>query len=285
MAQPLSDTREPINILFYGDGGTGKTTDLAAMANLGKILIVNAESGVKASALRRNGIDVSNIEVFPGPGEEITFDALEGEWKRVREELNEDPEAYVGVAWDSVTEIYKALLDNEVAKAIKRAERKGVEREPFFIAREDYGVMTEQVRSLVRKYRDLPCHFGVSALARREQDDDGSVTYQPAVTPALQNDLVGWMDIVCVTSVALVDGEDEFRGLFRPHSKFRGKDRLKIMPKWLVNPTFDRVAAYVEEELDSDSDPVMEAARERAARAKESDSAQPERKNQTKKEA
>lgn len=247
------------------------------MANLGKVWVVNAESGVKARALRKRGIAVENIEVFPDPesDEVITFDSLEAEWLRIREALEADPDAYVGTVWDSVTEIHKLLLDSIVSKAVVRFEKQGKERDPHFIAIEDYGVMTEQVRNLMRKFRDLPCHFAVSALERREQDDDGSVRYVPAVTPKLAVDLIGWMDLVCHTSVAIVDGEEEYRGLFRPHGKYRGKDRLGTMPKWLVDPTFDRVVSYVEEELDVDSDPVMKAAKERAKRQreKEADSA------------
>lgn len=271
----LEDTPEPINILYYGDGGTGKSTNIATAANEGKIWICNAESGIKARPLKAMGVSTENIEVFPGPGEEITFDSLEKEWLRIREELNNDPGAYAATGWDSITEIYKTLLDSVVAKAVVRADRAGKERDPFFVDRADYGVMTEQVRSLVRKFRDLPCHFALTALSRREQDDDGAVIYQPAVTPALQNDLVGWVDIVCVTSVAVVDGVEEYRGLFRPHSKFRGKDRLKALPKWLVDPTFERVQAYVDGELTVDTDPVMQEAKERAA-------AVAEKENQTK---
>lgn len=267
MPQLLIDSVEPVNALYYGDGGTGKTTHMVAMANLGPILVINAESGVKARALRKRGIDISNVEVYPGPGEELTFDGLESEWLRIREELNKDPSAYAGVVWDSITEIHKFLLDDIVKKAVVRAERAGKERDRHFIALEDYGVMTEQVRNLMRKYRDLPCHFAVSALSHRDQDDGGAVTYQPAITPKLRNDLVGWMDVVCHTSVAVVEGEEEYRGLFRPHGRFRGKDRLNSLPKWLVDPTFDRVLAYVEEELDVDTDPVMQAAKERAIRA------------------
>lgn len=269
MPLPLSDVREPVNALFYGDGGTGKTTDALAMAHEGKVLAVNAESGIKARALAKLGIPVENIEIFPEPGQELTFELLESEWKRVYEELNKDPNAYAGFVMDSITEVYKALLDNVVSSAVVRASRAGKDRDPFFIDRADYGIMTEQVRKLIRKFRDLPCHFAVTALSRREQDDDGSVVYQPAVTPALQNDLVGWMDLVCATSVVLVEGEEEHRGLFRPHAKFRGKDRLGAMPKWLVDPTFDRIVQYAGGDLSVDDDPVMQAAKERAALAKE----------------
>lgn len=265
MTQKLTDAREPLNILYYGEGGTGKTTALASMANLGPVLLVNAEQGVKSHPLLAHGIDIDRIEIFPGPGESITFDSLQAEWVRVATALEQDPDAYAGVVWDSITEIYKRLLDSVVERAVAKANRQGRERDPFFIDRSDYGVMTEQVRSLVRKYRDLPCHFGISALARREQDDDGSVAYQPAITPALQNDLIGWVDQVVVTSVVSVNGTDEYRGMFKPLGKWRGKDRLGVMPKVLVDPAFERVIAYVEGEVNADNDPVMQQARERAA--------------------
>ncbi len=266
MPQNLTDVREPVNALYYGDGGTGKTTALASMANLGKVLLVNSESGIKAKALRQRGVEVENIEVFPGPGEELTFAGLEEQWLRIREELNEDPDAYAGVGWDSVTEIQQALKDTEVQGAVSRANKAGRDRSPWIVDQDNWRAVNEQCRQLIRKYRDLPCHFGLTALTRREQDNDGAVVYLPSVTPGLQNDLLGWMDVVCVTQVALVgdEQEEEFRGLFRPHSKWRGKDRLNALPKWLVDPTFDRVASYVDDELDVEGDPVMQEARKRA---------------------
>ena len=273
MPQALTEAREPVNILYYGDGGTGKTTNLATMANQGKVLMINAEAGIKSRPLRERGIKVENIELFPGPDEEITFRSLEAEWLRVREALAKDPDAYVGVVWDSVTEIYKALLDRVVGKAVEKAKRNGKDRDRFFIALEDYGVMTEQMRSLVRRYRDLPCHWGVAALAKRFQDDDGKATYLPAISPALVTELVGYVDLVCVTSVALVGEHEEFRGLFRPHGKYRGKDRLGALPKWLVDPTFDRVLGYAEGKLTLEQDAVMKAARKRAEQDKSSDGA------------
>lgn len=275
----LTEALEPVNTLYAGDGGSGKTTAIARMANGGKLFLVNAESGVKSRALKKRGVAVENIEIFPGPDEELSFESLEGQWLRIREELHEDPNAYFGVGWDSITEIHKALLDAVVAKAVIKADRVGKERDPNFIALEDYGVMTEQVRSLMRKYRDLPCHFAASALLRRDQDDDGTVTYNPAITPKLGLDLVGWMDIVCVTSVALVDGDEEYRGLFRPHGKYRGKDRLGVMPKWLVDPYFDRVLGYVEEEMTIENDPVMAEAKVRFDRAEARRKAEEETKN------
>lgn len=268
MVNRLVDVDDPLNILYYGDGGTGKTTHLCHMADRGKVVVVNAESGVKRRALERCGVDVANIEIWPAQGEKITYAGLEAEWLRIREALNKDATAYVGHVWDSITEIYKILLDDIIDENAASVARSGKARDP----RQDYGVMTDQVRKLVRKCRDLPCHFGASALTRRDVDDDGAVVYRPAITPALQTDLYGWFDLVCYTTLVVVeeDGEEaeQYRGLFKPAGKFRGKDRFKIMPKALVDPTFDRVLSYVEEELDADNDPIMQRARAIALAAK-----------------
>ena len=76
---------EPVNILYVGPGGTAKTTNILAAAKRGKVWVANAESGVKARALRQRGIPVENIEVFPDPakGEVLTYEGLEAEWWEV----------------------------------------------------------------------------------------------------------------------------------------------------------------------------------------------------------
>jgi hypothetical protein len=253
----LTDRREFVNALWYGDGGTGKTTALAGMANLGKVLLINAEGGVKRRPLEQRGISVGNIEVFPSGSDVISIESLLKEWQRIREELDKDPGAYIGFVIDSITDLYQALLRNVVNKAVIAADRANKERDAYFIEQGDYGKMTEQVRDVMRKLRDLPCHLGVSALPRRQQDPDGTVVYVPAVSPALQNDLDLWMDVVCHTEVMMINGKEEYRGTFRPTGLYRGKDRFSVLPKGLVDPSFDRVVAYIEGDIDLDSDQVM----------------------------
>lgn len=251
---PLSSVKEPLNALYYGDGGTGKTTHICHMAERGKVLVFNAEQGLKSRALQRNGVKVENIEVYDGA---YTYAGILAEWRRLVVELTDDPEAYAGVIWDSMTEIVKSVLEDVVQKAVVKDIAKGKERDEHFTALEDYGVMTEQVRKLVRKYRDLPCHFGVSALERRDVDqNDGKVVYRPAMTPGLITDVYGWFDVIIHTEVENF-GEDQYCGLTKPLGKFRGKDRYKILPKVLVDPTFERMLQYVEEELTVKEDKVM----------------------------
>lgn len=273
MPQKLTDAVQPINGLWCGEGGTGKTTALASMANLGKVFAVNGEQGIEASALEKQGVDISNIEVFPGPGEEISQASLEAQVTRIREELHEDPGAYAGVIVDPVSEIQQRYVEDLAKESVERANRSGRDRSVWVKDQDNWTTCNAQMRDLIRSLRDLPCHFGMCAPLRRNQDDDGSVRYVADVSPGLQRDLFGWVAVVCVTSVVQVMGEDgeedEFRGLFGPYSKWMGKDRLHVLPKWMVNPTFDRVVGYRDGELSEESDPVQMAAKDRAQAAKQ----------------
>ena len=266
----LADEEDFINLLMYGNPGSGKTTALAHLANLGPVIFINAEAGLKRVALQRFDIPLENIEVFPAKGQVLSFDTLDALFWEIRDKLDQNPDAYKGVIWDSITEIHKMLLEavskKEVEKAIRKAERQGIEPEvdPFFMDRSYYGVMTEQMRQLIRKYRDLPCHVGFSALPRRDLNEKtGDISYGPSLTPALQMDLAGFVDILCHCEV---DDEGLYLGRFREVGIKMAKDRFGVMPPVLVDPSYDRIIQYVNGELKEENDPLQDPIRERANR-------------------
>lgn len=265
----LLDQREVINVMYYGEGGTGKTSHMASAAHLGKVAFLNAEKGLKKTPLRKLGIPVENLI----PIDEVSWRRFEDLFWQMKGELEDDPDSWYGVAMDSATAVAKILTRAEVIKQVKKAEMAGKDRDEFFTDRADYGVMTEQVRDLIRKFCDLPCAFMVSALERRDVDDDGRVKYGPAVTPALQTDFYGWVDIVCHTEVLDVPGWGEdgemFVGHFKPIGKYRAKDRLHITPRTLVEPTMIRLQALLDGTLELEQDPLQQEAQEARKKAKE----------------
>lgn len=277
----VAESTEHAKILYYGPPGTGKTTDLASMANMGTVIHIDAESGLKRSALKRRGIEIASIEPFPDRdrGESISYDDLETLYWDTKARLEEDPESVVGLMWDSVTETQKLLMEGVVAKGVEKADRKGVERSKFDIYKEDWGIVTEQMRQLIRNFRDLPCHVGFAGLTRRDQDDDGAVKYGVALSPALQTDLHGYVDIICLTEAIEVPGwrdGEMFIGRFRAGGKYQVKDRFGALPTELVDPTMERVIQYINEELTADTDPIMIEATEARAAADAAEEAAPE---------
>lgn len=268
----LAETVEYVNMMYYGDPGSGKTTSAAGLARLGEIVYVDAESGLKAGPLGRLGIPTDNIGVH----RVISFEALENLYWDLKAELEEGgPE---GLVLDSITETQKLLLEHIVARGVEKAERKGMERDEYAIYKEDWGVNTEQMRRLIRKVRDLPCHVALVCLSRRDQDDDGAVSVGPAVSPALQSDLMGYMDLVCHTSVEQIGEEIAYVGEFRNVGKYQAKDRYGLLPRKLVNPSFDRVIAYVNGDLTPANDEVQQAYKELRAQTREQRAADPKTK-------
>jgi len=262
----LEDTTEFVNGVWYGPEGTGKTTDVLTMASLGRVLLVNAEGGAKVSALRKRGIDTSNIQVWPDPKkqERATFDGLEALFYQLEAELSRDPGAWFGVAMDSGTEVTQLLRENQTA-AEMRSNAKRTNR--WEVDRNDWRVMSDQMRVLIRRFRDLPCHFALTALERQDEVklDDGEEVqvWGPAVNPGLQSDLLGYVDLVirCGSNELVTDSgpQSEFVGRTRKTRQYRAKDRFDATPRELFNPTFLRVLSYVRGELEEASDPDQKA--------------------------
>lgn len=264
MNASLSEQAQFVKAGWYGDVGTGKTTNLAALARLGKVIYVDSEAGLEKNPLEDLGIPVENIIPF----RDIRYDALDELHNDLREQLNKEPGSIVGLLLDSKTEIVAKLVeqtnDAEIDRQIRKMSRRGEDTSSlskFRIDLSSWGIVTEQVRRLMRKYRDLPCHMGWAALERRDVDqNDGSVNYGPKVNPGLQGDLVGYVGLVMHT---WVDGEDRNgNALYVAHTrktpKYTAKDRFHATPARLAEPTFDRVIDYVNRKLTVETDPIQQ---------------------------
>jgi AAA domain-containing protein len=269
----MDDSDEFYRILWWGVEGTGKTTDVAMVTRIipstkGRVLMINAEAGAKKSALAHHGVDTSRIALYPPRGQQLTFEGLERLFYRVQADLEQDPESWGAVLWDSITAIYQKLLDDVVeadirktAEILQRA-KKGRDgrsgnitlRDRFESDRDDYATMSNQVRLLLRKYRSLHCHLLVTALERRDEVGKGKdkvIEYGPAVSPALLTDLLGYMDAVLHCKV---NSNGVYYGRSQPTENTRGKDRLNVLPVELVDPTVERVHRYVTGDLTDETD-------------------------------
>ena len=253
----LDQTTELVRVMYYGDPGKGKTTAMAGMARLGKVIFIDAERRLKPGPLRRLGVPIENIEVV----QDVSYSALEALSFELADRLH-GGEPIVGICWDSATETARILLQTLVDESVQQSLRAGKERSPWSTAIGDYGDMTEQMRRIIRRFRDLPIHLAVSCLPNRDTDEDGAIRVAPALTPAVLRDFMGYMDLVFHTRMELVGGVEEYSVLTKPIGKWEAKDSFGLFPRVLVDPSFDRVLAYVNGEIARDKDPVQKAAAE-----------------------
>lgn len=263
---PLDEAIDFTNTLLYGREGSGKTTDACFLANVatalgfpkgkGRVLVINAEGGLKLRALRKRGVDTSRVVLWPDPKkhERVTHQSLDRIYRRVKADLETDPESWFGVVHDSVSEIHLAILDTVQAKRVYKIEMQGKDVDPDFVDISDYGTMSKLFRDVLRKFRDLNCHFVATALERRDVDKDtGKPQYGPAVTPGIQGDLLGYVDFVLMCKSE--DDDGPFRALTRANSRYRAKDRFDVLPKVMANPTMERILGYVNDSIVEEDDP------------------------------
>lgn len=265
----LSDTRDYVKAIFWGREGSSKTTSASHAANLGRVLVINAEGGLKTTALKNQGVNTDNIAVWPNPQDpdaKITHSNLEQIYYQIKADLIKDPESWFAVVIDSVTEVADALVgvvsDVRVNRTMTRAEQQGIELDDnvrWDTDRNDYGVMAKQFRDLLRKFRDLPCHLILTALERRDVDNDtGQTTYGPAVSPGIQKDVLGYMDLVLYFKEATADEKDTpgkpYRAVTHRAGTRRSKDRYGMLPQVLNEPTFPRVLGYLDGSITAETD-------------------------------
>lgn len=265
----LADENEWARICLYGEWGSGKSTSAAHAAHLGPTRHWDSELRLKAGPLRRMGVPIDRIDPF----RDISFASLLANIESIREDLydaesgsdpegNPPPERWAALVDDSVTETVKTLLDDVIARNVresaKRAAKRGeeVKINPFQIDVDYYGEAVQEYRRLMREMRNLDCHLIFTAQERRDVDkNDGTVRVGPGTLPALQAELMGYCDIVVHT---YREGR-HFLGLTESGTKYMAKDAFGVLPPIMVNPTVDRIVAYMREELTIDTDPIQQA--------------------------
>lgn len=175
-----------VNVLVYGESGTGKTT-LCATAP--RPLIISAESGLLS--LADQDLPVFEINTRNDCNEVY-------EWL---EKSKEAKETYDTLCLDSLSEIAETLLASE--KAINKD------------ARAAYGIMAEEMSILIRGFRDLPYHTYFTAKTKKIVDEaSGAITYMPSVPgQMLLNNLPYFFDEVLRLDIGKTTEGKTFRYL------------------------------------------------------------------------
>lgn len=270
----LGDERKRVTVAYYGDPGSGKSTNIASGAKLGRSLIVAAENGLKPTPLRNLGIPVDRIVPLRNAGNEEMTEAI---WM-VRKDLADNPDSWASLGFDSVTEMIKVLLgrvvDSNYEKERAKADRRGEEydKSPYFVSRDYYGQVTEMFRRLLRGTADLGVHVSFSSHVRRDVDeDDGTVKYGPALPPAAQSELTGFVDVLMLTRRLgeYEDGSPIHVGISGGGGKYLTKDRLGVLPRVMADPTLDRIVQYDAGDLVEENDPVQQKYREHVQKARD----------------
>jgi hypothetical protein len=212
----------------YGKSGLGKTTlagSADAVPEMRPVLFIDVEGGTES--LRHSYPNVSVVRVTSWQEMTNLFNVL----RRGNSGFNT-------VVLDSLTEIQKFNM----YEIMKEVVREHPERDFDVPSMREWGVSLEQLRRLIRGFRDLPMNVIFTALEKSDQDKRTGLTmYKPSLSGKLADEAPAFLDIVLYIYMkrVKVDGDDvDQRMLLTAATDVHiAKDRSGQLPNPLVNPT------------------------------------------------
>ena len=232
---PVKDRLATINLLVYGESGVGETIlagSADAVPEMRPVLVIDVEGGTLS--LSANYPDVQVVRVQ-------NWDQMQG----VYNELHGGKTEYRTVILDSITEIQKFSMYN-IMQGVVTAD---ASRDPDIPSMREWGKNIEQIRKLVRAFRDLPMNSIFTALAKSDKDTrTGTISKKPYLSGKLADEVAAFLDIVVYYYVKNVKEDDKTvqKRLLLTASTDNtvAKDRSGKLPLVLESPTMHDIFEY-----------------------------------------
>lgn len=236
----VAESPEYINMLVYGNPGVGKTVlagSADAVPELRPVLILDVEGGTFSIRERYPDVDVVRVQTWP-------------DMQKVYDALYKMEHEYQTVVLDSLTEIQKFSMYRIMTQVLQEHP----DRDPEVPSIREWGKNIEQIRRLVRAFRDLPMNVIFTALAATDKDNKtGLITTRPSLSGKLAMEVGGFVDILLYMYIKLVDDDNQRLLLSLGTEGQIAKDRSDKLPKVIVNPDMQMLHDHIFKETIDES--------------------------------
>lgn len=240
----VADRPKYINMMIYGDPGVGKTVlagSASVVEDMSPVLIIDVEGGTYSLTSFFPEVDVVRVKSI-------------AELLAVYKALTVEEHGYRTVVLDSLSEINKMVM-NDIMRAVVEEDD---ERDPDVPSIREWGKLGEQMRRIVRRFRDLDTHVIFTCLTDETTDKRGKKTMYPMLNGKLKKEVAGFMDIVVFMYAKLVrvnaQGEidpdaDEAKHRFVLSSgtdEYVCKDRSARLPEIMLDPDMRNIHSLIQ---------------------------------------
>jgi hypothetical protein len=222
-----------IRMMVYGDSGVGKTVFASTSP---RCLILNCDpAGTTSAAVRGSEAQRWNI---------LDWNDMTEAYEYLRHEGHKE---FDWVWVDSLTLFQERGLDNIMQDLVADKPHRKV----YLPDKGEYGQNMNRVLILMRNMVALPMNLGVTAHVLRTEDEDGKVTFMPAIQGKNMPDKIcAYMGIVGYMYARRTKEQTEIGLRTRKDAKHYAKDRFDAFPSGrLLSPTVPLLTAAVEKKL------------------------------------
>jgi phage nucleotide-binding protein len=231
----VTEQTDFLNILVYGDPGIGKTRfagSASLVPELSPVLVIDVEGGTMSLADDYKNVDVVRVTKW-------------GDIANVYEAVFDNPDLYRTVVLDSLSEMQKFSM----VEIMKAAVKKNPDRDIEVPGMREWGINGEQIRTLVRAFRDAGLNVIATSHAMDDQSEGGAGKTKPALTGKLRNEVAGFFDMVFYLYNKKIKEDDNTRRianllLSKGTPEVIAKDRSGRVPEVMEDPTMTLIYQY-----------------------------------------
>lgn len=226
----VGSTTPWINLAVYADSGVGKTTLLGSSCKVPEmcpVIHVDCEGGTLS--LVQNYPEVETVRVKNTK-----------ELQSVYDELHNGNHPYKTVLVDSGTEVQQMSM-SDIQEASLLADP---DHDPdVFEHWKEWGRTLNQMRKIVRGFRDLDMHTIISALTIEKQDNTGARKIQPKFYGQFLQEFPALPDVVLYYYLKDVEETGETKRIIcsQKTEKVVAKDRTNSLPQFMEDPTMEKI--------------------------------------------
>lgn len=233
------DDRSLPSLCLYGGSGAGKTTLAASsieVSDMNPVLHLNIENGTQSITTIYPNLEIIDIDRFK------QLQDVYNELYRGQDFESQTCAGYRTIILDNLTEGQKKGMEH-IFQSEKLAAT-GINFTEFVMAtfaNGGWNQSSDQMRKLIRAFRELPCYIILVAWETDIEKSDTRHKWTPAFTAKLANEMPGMVNDVYRLSVNREGNRVLQTGL---SGDVVAKDRTRKLPKMLENPTMPLIHQY-----------------------------------------